>query len=123
MAVYTPRSIYKFARDGDANELSVALSQTNNTINWYRDDNYGDTAFHRAAMNGHLKCVRVLLEKGVDINITNNNGLTSFHYAAGHKHLNIIEVLLESGIDMNIKDNDGDTGSIIINIIHFITQL
>lgn len=43
-------------------------------------------------------------QKGVDVNIINNNGNTPLHEAADHLQTGIIRVLLEAGADPTIRN-------------------
>ena len=57
--LYTPEDVLNFARDGDVDELIIALNQGSNSTNWYRGT-FGDTALHVAARTGHMNCVEIL---------------------------------------------------------------
>ena len=78
--LYTSKDVYDFARDGDVDELIVALNQGNNSTNWYKNKN-GNTALHIAAGEGHINIVEILLNRGIDINSKNNDGDTALHWA------------------------------------------
>ena len=51
---------------------------------------FGYTALHAAALNGHLDTVKLLLEKGSDINSRDNNVRTSHAVGRDGKQLNIM---------------------------------
>jgi len=103
---YTRRDVYIFARYGNADKLIIALNQGDNSTNWYRDDNLGDTACHVAIENDHMNCVEILLDNGFDVNSLNHGGSTLLHYAALWDRINIVEMLLNRGADINSKDRD-----------------
>ena len=65
----TPTDVYQFARDGNVDELIIALNQGDNSTSWYRD-NDGDTALHVAAIEGDINIVEMLLNRGIDINLS-----------------------------------------------------
>ena len=56
-----------------------------------------------ACGNGHLEVVRLLLEKGADINSRNLFGETSLDIACYKGHLEIVRLLLERGADMGAQ--------------------
>ena len=62
-----------------------------------------------ASQNGRLEGVRVLLERGADINKTDNHGETPLLGASRNGHLNVVRVLLAGGADINKADNNGIT--------------
>ena len=128
-------SIQSAARKGDLEEVRSQLaSGTNVNSKTFR---MGLTALHGAAGNGHIEIVKLLLEKGADPNITQENSCPPLAYAAhgGHAdimeiliahgadpqqrtvmelaarggHIEAVEVLLEHGTDINVKGTDGYT--------------
>ena len=74
-----------------------------NTRNKYRQ-----TPLHLAATGGHIEIVRLLLEKGADINARDIKG-TPLHWAASRGHLEVVRWLVENGADINARDEDGRT--------------
>ena len=80
-------------------------------------DNVGNSALHKAALNGHIECVRALLKAGA------SNVDIAFNLAVGElkTFLDLIDTATQGDLDrMNLllsaganpnsrKDNDGDT--------------
>jgi ankyrin repeat protein len=62
-----------------------------------------------ASQKGRLGVVRVLLERGADINKAHNHGETPLYVASRNGHLNVVRVLLAGGADINKADNRGVT--------------
>ena len=86
---------FKAARAGDLEEIK-SLIDRNIDIN--QVDEYRKTALDCAARGGHIKIVRLLLEKGNDIL---DKGMMSraLDNAVQGEHMNIVEFFLERGIN------------------------
>ncbi|XP_018560710.1 ankyrin repeat domain-containing protein 53 [Lates calcarifer] len=54
-------------------------------------------------------CLRYLLEKGADINVTTDSGQTPLHLAASEGLLDCVEILLQAGADVFAHDSMGHT--------------
>ena len=68
------------------------------------------TALHMAARLGKDEVVKALINKGANINITDNAGVTPLMSAAGRGHLTTVQTLLSvPGIDINAKSFIGKT--------------
>ena len=63
----------------------------------------------RASKNDRLEIVKVLVEKGVKIDLQNRWGNTALMRASDWGRLDIFQYLVENGVNINIKNNDGDT--------------
>ncbi len=63
----------------------------------------------RAALIGQVSAVRVLAEKGVDVNARDQNGRTALMEAAFAGHTETVKALLERRADVNAKDESGWT--------------
>jgi ankyrin repeat protein len=65
----------------------------------------------RAANNGHETMLRLLLEKGADLNIEEKDGRgrTPLEWAAVNGHEAVVKLLLEKVADTNVKDGCGRT--------------
>ena len=105
---YSPKDIYKFARDGNVEKLTIALNYNNNTTYWYQDFN-GVTALHLASREGRIRCVKLLLKKGIDIEGRTNIGSTALHLAAYNGHRHVVAVLLDRGAEIDSKNTLGST--------------
>ncbi len=71
--------------------------------------NDGSTALHEAAQFNQAEKVKLLLEKGADINIANNVGLTPLHVAALAGHTDMVTLLLVNKANVKSKDVFGLT--------------
>ena len=62
-----------------------------------------------AQYGGNAETVKLLLERGADVNAKDNDGWTPLQHAAKRGNVEIIKLLLEKGADVNAKSNDGVT--------------
>jgi ankyrin repeat protein len=72
----------------------------------------GDTALNLAALYGHLDCVKLLLEKGCQLDAANEeDGSTALHNAAAGGFLEMVQLLLEksTATAVNALDEDNET--------------
>lgn len=77
-------------------------------------NNYrGRTAMHYAAQSNSPGIIRMLAERGADINAQDKNGFTPIMYAIMHHANDACKCLIESGADLSIVSRyDGDCRSI-----------
>ncbi len=55
--------------------------------------------------------VKLLIERGADVNAKTNTGATALKGASVEGHLSVVKALVEAGADVKIKDNQGKTAS------------
>ena len=73
--------------------------------------NDNSTALILASYNGHTDTVRVLVEKGADLNVKNNDGNTALILASARGHTDIVRMLVQKGADPTVRNNDGQTAA------------
>ena len=65
---------------------------------------------HQTALKGHDAAVKVLLDKGADVNTRDDGGHTALHVAAIFGRSTIVQTLLDKeGIEVNAENNRGKT--------------
>ncbi|KAF8985922.1 phosphate system positive regulatory protein pho81 [Entomortierella lignicola] len=55
------------------------------------------TPLFYAAGEGHVDCVRILLEAGCNVNVLDEHGKTPIYYAASEGHANCVDLLIQAG--------------------------
>lgn len=70
---------------------------------------WGKSALHAAAERGNAEYIKILLERGADINIQNEEGYTPLMKAIYRENPETVKLLLDNGADVNIKTNNGET--------------
>ena len=68
----------------------------------------GDSALHFAAANGHVECVKLLVEQGANVNRANDEDATPVHVAAQRGNTDIIKLLNSNGGDMSRRNSTGE---------------
>ncbi|CAG8905457.1 unnamed protein product [Penicillium egyptiacum] len=81
--------------------LSAALQNPRRT-------RQADTSFFHPS-NGHLEVIKVLLDDGAEVTVTDNDGWTPVNAASSNRHLEVVKLLLENGADIGVANNDGWT--------------
>jgi len=69
----------------------------------------GQTALMRAAYDGHVAIVRLLLKAGANVNAKDREGSTALLSAATRGHVEIVRLLLKASADVNAKNEYGNT--------------
>ena len=81
-----------------ANDISVTAGyslKVSNTLG-------GESLLHVATKSGHLSMVKLLLEKGAEINVQDESGNTPLHYASANGKKDVVKYLLDKEADVSI---------------------
>jgi ankyrin repeat protein len=78
----------------------------NDNVNLHKN---GTTPLHHASSIGNTEVVKLLIEKGADINVKNNFGSTPLHYASNEGNTEVVKLLIDNGADINVKDRADTT--------------
>ncbi|KAI9777066.1 MAG: hypothetical protein M1839_009117 [Geoglossum umbratile] len=86
----------------------------NNTLTkrwvWYARATQGHSpALPLAASFGLAETVKLLLEKGADIEAEDSSGQRALHTAAFFEHSEVVKVLLDNGVDIEARDSSSRT--------------
>ena len=97
------------ARKGISPEVLLLLQKFDAKLG-QQDKLYQWTPLFHAVSEGHVECVKTLLEQGVEVNIVDEKELTPMYYAAWEGHLECMELLVSAGSDYEqLRRNDGKT--------------
>lgn len=76
----------------------------------------GNTALHAAVSNAEsARLIKALLDKGLDINATNNKGESPLMVAAGNKNHSLYRLLLKHGANPALRNQRGQTAEEILH--------
>jgi ankyrin repeat protein len=94
------------ARTGDIKFFTKALT----TDSLHAVDEKGCSLLHKVILeNRPVKFIKVLVDKGLSVNITDSRGDTPLHLAASLKFTHQVKKLLELGADPSIQNLAGKT--------------
>lgn len=97
--------------------LIRAGSDVNVTSNW------GYSALHRAAQNGHTVCVNELIAAKANVNLQDRDGLTPLMQAFAKNHEDCILALVKANANLDLKNIDGKTAAECSNDEEFKSQV
>lgn len=75
----------------------------------------GNTALHIASLAGRLEVVKLLVEKGAEINVQSQNGFTPLYMASQEGHSEVVKYLLARGGNQNLGTDVSDMQSIAVS--------
>jgi len=105
-----PKEMIKAAKSGNAARVGELLAEDPSLL--HARDADGSTPLHYAAWKGHPEVARLLLERGADVSLPNNNshwGGTPLHAAAHANQKAVAELLIAHGADVNGRSLNGRT--------------
>jgi len=76
-------------------------------------DDWGNTALMSAAGGGTVEVVRLLLERGANVDQQNENGWTALMSAAFRGYADVISLLLAHGADAGLKNHEEDPALVV----------
>ena len=84
-------------------------------------DSDGFTPLVRAAMQGQLEYLEILIKAGVDLNATSCKGKTALILAIDSQQLLSAEIMLKSGACVNAQDDQGNTA--LLTAVRNVTDM
>ncbi len=76
-------------------------------ISYSQSSNY--SPLHWAASQGYVEMMKVLVDKGYDINLQDASGFTPLHYAVAAGSFDGVEYLVDRGADVYLVNNQNIT--------------
>jgi ankyrin repeat protein len=102
-----PGQIFVAAQNGDLETVKSLLKVNPELVR--KIDTLGVTPLHRAAQQGRIDVVRLLLASGADVNAQDKYGNTPLHESALFGHKDVVALLLASKADVNALNKNGET--------------
>ncbi|KAG8686521.1 hypothetical protein FRC09_014073 [Ceratobasidium sp. 395] len=96
------KNIWIAAGDGDLARVKELVEEKGMSPN-APDDVIGYTPMHAAASYGHLNILEYLIEKGGDVNVTDEEGDTPLYTA---ESVTVAQFLVEHGAQVDIKNSE-----------------
>jgi ankyrin repeat protein len=90
-------------------EVMLMLVEMGYDVNMEYLDSLVQKTLYKAVSNGYVNSVKVLLDKGADINMKNINGDTVLLNASNLGQTEMVKMFLEKGADVNACNNWGRT--------------
>ena len=85
---------------GDLPALRQLLQDNVVDVNWYNVD--GQTALHQGCRDGNLELVKLLVQFGANVRLTNRDGWSPLHLATYHGHRDVVMYLIDV-VDYHIR--------------------
>jgi len=102
-------AIQKCSFSNAADALKVLLEWEGGKEYINQPDQMGSTALHKAAFNGHIRSVRILLEASANPSAIDHEGANPLHHAAFNDHPECLLMLVRAGGDANKNTHRGFT--------------
>ena len=99
IVVTSAQTIFEAVKNGNLDAVKNILSQDASLAN--SPDENGNCPVSLALSGANTELVRLLIQKGADVNLKNNYGFTPLHIAADKNQIEIGKILIEAGADLN----------------------
>ncbi|KAJ3244246.1 acyl-CoA binding domain-containing protein 6 [Chytriomyces hyalinus] len=100
-------SLVSCVKKGNVDEVALFLDSHIDTNINVKSESDGTTALHWACDKGYGPIVRLLAQRGADVNAQDLEGMTALHYAALTDNADVYQLLLDLGANESIVDFSG----------------
>lgn len=112
-------------KDGDSTEMATFLKRPSvdpqSIIN--TQGNQEGPALHKLVQDGNLKCIRILVNLGADVNMQDEDGWTPLHYSVYVGNMAVTRFLLRNGANPDINNFNGQQAVDFTDDFDFIELL
>lgn len=101
---------HDMVKDGDPSEMCQFLKRPSVDPELLVNTEGGKSnpAFHQLVKDGNLKCIRMLVTLGADVNMKDEEGSTSLHHSVRAGNIAVTKFLLRSGANPDISNASGE---------------
>ena len=101
--------LLKAVGNGNLEALKIYYKTIEENFNWLAKDDGGldKTPLMMASKKGKLGLAQFLVERGAELDTSNEESITAIFYAAQDGHLEVLQFLAENGAVKDKADNDG----------------
>ena len=100
---------HALAANGLPDALAKLLETSETAIDLNAKDEYGCAPLLWAARNGHIDMLKLLLDKGADVETAGYNGMRALHHVCNSSKEKCVEILLEADANPNATDDANST--------------
>ena len=100
-------AIHIAAANGNDDIIEMLLAKDETIVN--ETDNKGNAPLHWAAMKDKSETIKLLAQRGADLEAKDIDGWTPLHYASAFSSLQTVETLINLGANRESRANDGST--------------
>ena len=100
---------HALAANGLPDVLAKLLETSETAIDLNAKDEYGCAPLLWAARNGHIDMLKLLLDKGADVETAGYNGMRALHHVCNSSKEKCVEILLEADANPNATDDANST--------------
>ena len=100
---------HALAANGLPDVLAKLLETSETAIDLNAKDEYNCAPLLWAARNGHIDMLKLLLDKGADVETAGYNGMRALHHVCNSSKEKCVEILLEADANPNATDDANST--------------